>query len=153
VKKLIAGPTVYICNECIEICVEVIESDAEQGRKNTAAVQDYLLRAIDDLESARVLIAAGRRRVGVELSRTSSQSSLMAYELLRDGHVSYSEFDKLVSALLFDDAELRQLEGLNVTPLLKDYHGGEVVPDGEAEAALETARLIYEFVAGRAPHN
>ena len=27
VKKLIAGPTVYICNECIDICNEIITDD------------------------------------------------------------------------------------------------------------------------------
>jgi len=27
VKKLIAGPTVYICNECIELCNEIIEDE------------------------------------------------------------------------------------------------------------------------------
>ena len=30
VKKLIAGPTVYICNECIDICNEIITDDAQQ---------------------------------------------------------------------------------------------------------------------------
>jgi ATP-dependent Clp protease ATP-binding subunit ClpX len=30
VKKLIAGPTVYICNECIDICNEIITDDANQ---------------------------------------------------------------------------------------------------------------------------
>ncbi|MBX7218399.1 MAG: ATP-dependent Clp protease ATP-binding subunit ClpX [Blastocatellia bacterium] len=30
VKKLIAGPTVYICNECIDICNEIIADDAHQ---------------------------------------------------------------------------------------------------------------------------
>src|SRR4029077_7284818 len=30
VKKLIAGPTVYICNECIDICIEIISDDAQQ---------------------------------------------------------------------------------------------------------------------------
>lgn len=30
VKKLIAGPTVYICNECIDICNEIIVDDANQ---------------------------------------------------------------------------------------------------------------------------
>ncbi|MFZ4792748.1 MAG: ATP-dependent Clp protease ATP-binding subunit ClpX [Blastocatellia bacterium] len=30
VKKLIAGPTVYICNECIDICIEIIRDDAQQ---------------------------------------------------------------------------------------------------------------------------
>ncbi len=29
VKKLIAGPTVYICNECVELCNEII-ADALQ---------------------------------------------------------------------------------------------------------------------------
>lgn len=30
VKKLIAGPTVYICNECIDICNEIISDDQQQ---------------------------------------------------------------------------------------------------------------------------
>jgi ATP-dependent Clp protease ATP-binding subunit ClpX len=30
VKKLIAGPTVYICNECIDICNEIISDDQHQ---------------------------------------------------------------------------------------------------------------------------
>jgi len=29
VKKLIAGPTVYICNECVDLCVGIICEDAE----------------------------------------------------------------------------------------------------------------------------
>ncbi len=29
VKKLIAGPDVYICNECIGICVEIIDDDKQ----------------------------------------------------------------------------------------------------------------------------
>ena len=28
VKKLIAGPTVYICNECVALCTEIIEDEA-----------------------------------------------------------------------------------------------------------------------------
>ena len=27
VKKLVAGPTVYICDECIELCGDIIEED------------------------------------------------------------------------------------------------------------------------------
>jgi hypothetical protein len=36
VKKLIAGPTVYICNECVEICQNIIAEDAtlaDSGKK------------------------------------------------------------------------------------------------------------------------
>ncbi|MEW5736208.1 MAG: ATP-dependent Clp protease ATP-binding subunit ClpX [Thermodesulfobacteriota bacterium] len=31
VKKLIAGPAVYICDECIELCNEIIAEEAERG--------------------------------------------------------------------------------------------------------------------------
>src|SRR3954470_2921467 len=34
VKKLIAGPTVYICDECIELCNDII---AEEGQKEGPA--------------------------------------------------------------------------------------------------------------------
>ena len=27
VRKLIAGPTVYICNECVEVCLDIIAED------------------------------------------------------------------------------------------------------------------------------
>ncbi len=31
VKKIIAGPTVYICNECVDICVEILRDDDDQS--------------------------------------------------------------------------------------------------------------------------
>src|SRR6202042_1343671 len=30
VRKLIAGPTVYICDECIRLCTEIIEEESER---------------------------------------------------------------------------------------------------------------------------
>jgi len=35
VRKLIAGPTVYICDECIRLCTDIIAEDAEQEAKTT----------------------------------------------------------------------------------------------------------------------
>lgn len=32
VMKLIAGPAVYICNECIQLCSEIIEEESEKGK-------------------------------------------------------------------------------------------------------------------------
>ena len=29
VRKLIAGPTVFICDECVEVCVDIIATDAD----------------------------------------------------------------------------------------------------------------------------
>ena len=31
VKKLIAGPAIYICDECIELCNEIIEDEFAEG--------------------------------------------------------------------------------------------------------------------------
>ena len=31
VTKLIAGPAVYICDECIQLCSEIIEEETEKG--------------------------------------------------------------------------------------------------------------------------
>lgn len=44
VKKLIAGPTVYICNECIDICIEIISDDAQQ---EAAATRPPLPKPLD----------------------------------------------------------------------------------------------------------
>jgi ATP-dependent Clp protease ATP-binding subunit ClpX len=34
VRKMIAGPTVFICNECVEFCIDIVkESDAEKGQR------------------------------------------------------------------------------------------------------------------------
>ncbi len=34
VKKLIAGPSVYICDECVSLCSEIIQEEYEQEEKN-----------------------------------------------------------------------------------------------------------------------
>jgi ATP-dependent Clp protease ATP-binding subunit ClpX len=36
VKKLIAGPTVYICDECIDLCNDIIREEGQKGATNTS---------------------------------------------------------------------------------------------------------------------
>lgn len=44
VNKLIAGPGVYICDECIELCEAIIEEEQYNGKnKNKKANEDYKL--------------------------------------------------------------------------------------------------------------
>ena len=38
VRKLIAGPAVYICDECIQLCSEIIEEESEKETKDTEHV-------------------------------------------------------------------------------------------------------------------
>jgi ATP-dependent Clp protease ATP-binding subunit ClpX len=38
VRKLIAGPAVYICDECIHLCSEIIEEETEKDTKDSAHI-------------------------------------------------------------------------------------------------------------------
>ena len=35
VKKLIAGPSVYICNECVDLCNDIIEEEIKSEEDNS----------------------------------------------------------------------------------------------------------------------
>ena len=51
VKKLIAGPTVFICNECVELCMEIIREEAQDSIvKSDAGIPtpQEICRTLDD---------------------------------------------------------------------------------------------------------
>jgi len=52
VKKLIAGPTVFICDECIELCSDIVYR--EPGKDNLEFLDLDLKEPIDNLSIARV---------------------------------------------------------------------------------------------------
>ncbi|MEJ5919333.1 MULTISPECIES: ATP-dependent Clp protease ATP-binding subunit ClpX [unclassified Corynebacterium] len=66
VKKLIAGPGVYICNECIELCNEIIEeelntsaapAEAEDRLPRPAEIRDFLDEYVIGQDSAKRTLA------------------------------------------------------------------------------------------------
>lgn len=42
VTKLIAGPSVYICNECIKLCSEIIEDEEKEKQIDKDGLKDFL---------------------------------------------------------------------------------------------------------------
>ncbi len=42
VKKLIAGPSVYICNECIKLCGEIVEDEEKEKQAEESGLKDFL---------------------------------------------------------------------------------------------------------------
>ena len=43
VKKLIAGPSVYICNECIKLCSEIIEDEEKEKTEESDGVKSFMV--------------------------------------------------------------------------------------------------------------
>ena len=40
VKKLIAGPEVYICDECVELCNEILDEEFFEGKEKESATKE-----------------------------------------------------------------------------------------------------------------
>src|SRR6476660_8086813 len=65
VKKLIAGPTVYICDECIELCNDII---AEEGQKEAPTRSTQSIPKPDEIKSILDQYVIGQDRAKRVLS-------------------------------------------------------------------------------------
>jgi len=63
VRKLIAGPAVYICDECIQLCSEIIEEESEKDAKDSEQmmvpkeIKDKLDGYVIEQESAKKVLS------------------------------------------------------------------------------------------------
>lgn len=94
VKKLIAGPSVYICNECIDICNEIINDDeqAEVGTVRTTLpkpqqIHDFLDEyVIGQSESKkRLSVAVYQHYKRLELAKRRSDVEIQKSNILLIG--------------------------------------------------------------------
>lgn len=70
VLRLIAGPTVYICNECVTLCVDILAEPGVPGDTSNA----WTLPSVEDLSvSADLCESRGLERVGALLRALSNR--------------------------------------------------------------------------------
>jgi ATP-dependent Clp protease ATP-binding subunit ClpX len=94
VKKLIAGPTVYICNECIDICNEIITDDQQAESvasrpplPKPAEIKSFLDEYVIGQEETkkRLAVAVYQHYKRIELSRRRSDVEIQKSNILLIG--------------------------------------------------------------------
>jgi ATP-dependent Clp protease ATP-binding subunit ClpX len=94
VKKLIAGPTVYICNECIDICNEIITDDQQAESVATrpplpkpGEIKSFLDEYVIGQEETkkRLAVAVYQHYKRIELARRRSDVEIQKSNILLIG--------------------------------------------------------------------
>jgi hypothetical protein len=68
VKKMVAGPGIFICNECVDLCVEIINSEPPASAELPKRVSWEERLSDDELLAALPGIAASSAQVERELA-------------------------------------------------------------------------------------
>jgi len=96
VKKLIAGPMVYICDECIELCNEIIQDEAKKERF------DYIKTSIPKPHEIRRLL--DEYVIGQDFAKKVLSVAV------------YNHYKRIESKATFDDVEIQKSNILLIGP-------------------------------------
>ncbi|MBP7147569.1 MAG: ATP-dependent Clp protease ATP-binding subunit ClpX [Acidobacteria bacterium] len=91
VRKLIAGPTVYICDECVDICLDIIAEEREPEEAaldkrlpKPAEVKEFLDQYVigQDLAKKKLAVAVYNHYKRLELARRKDEIELQKSNIL-----------------------------------------------------------------------
>src|SRR5687768_7868994 len=100
VKKLIAGPAVYICDECIDVCNEILDEDGIAAGRGSKAGARAATRAAEYVQIATDL-ASKANFVGAARELRNAALEAMRGAALVEGQAAtqWSETRVVVAAL------------------------------------------------------
>ena len=84
IRRLVAGPGVFICDQCVQLCSDVLRSDAQCGELSIAPDSEVAEVLLDELR----INAAGLRQSEDQLQR--------AVNLLRKNQVAWSRIGEAI---------------------------------------------------------
>ncbi len=87
VKKIVAGPGVYICNECVALCQEIIDQELEEDRKNStfkvptpeeimSKLDDYVIGQSDAKKTLSIAVYNHYKRVNAMTTGDNNDTEL-----------------------------------------------------------------------------
>lgn len=87
VKKIVAGPGVYICNECVALCQEIIDQELAEDRKNStfkvptpeeimSKLDDYVIGQSDAKKTLSVAVYNHYKRVNAMTTGDNNDTEL-----------------------------------------------------------------------------
>ncbi|GAC1472147.1 MAG: ClpX C4-type zinc finger protein [Candidatus Dormibacteraceae bacterium] len=84
VRRLVAGPGVFICDQCVELCNEVLQSEGQRGELSIGPDSEVAEVLLDELR----INAAGLKQSEDELQRAVNQ--------LRKNQVAWSRIGEAI---------------------------------------------------------
>lgn len=75
VKKLIAGPGIYICDECVDLCASIVQEETTDGPKRTTPLPSPLSSELKEQASRADRVAKFLLRLASELEERGLSST------------------------------------------------------------------------------
>lgn len=145
VKKLIAGPTVYICDECVDVCNGILAEDGIAAGRGVKAAGRAAAHADEYLRMAADLVGAGNHLGAAREARNAALAALRGLALLEgESATQWSETKVVVRAMETNSeiARLLQVEDRAHVLLRVSIDGAQLTP-ADLECAIQvTERLV-----------
>ena len=129
VRKLVAGPTVFICDECIDLCIDIIdenllrlvEGDQEAARlMSTERLLHYLEHATKGEQRNRLVLERVERMLALRGSAVPLDDDILTSSGLM--HLKSRTTDELLAMQKFPQDQLKRYEQAvrTATPVLNE---------------------------------
>ncbi len=152
VRQLIAGPTSFICDQCVGICVDILKEYQAIREQEDSSAPRWIDEARGSLEGARTLSGMGLFRQAAHLAHTAIVALLRARIALHGWSADVASIEDVLRTahLLAPPDQPDFTTALRGHVVGWHYPPGVPVTENEATLTLEAADKLMRLVEARA---